>query len=255
MDKRWKARRLATAKYLAQVASIKEALGPLKTSTADAPAPLILAFGTANVSSRRSPNGPLSSPTPEELEVEAQLETSLRAPNSQTRSDGDQSSRVLLATVAAREGMNTNVRKSIFTSLVTARDYQEAYARIAGLRLRKQQLLEVPRVLIHCAMSEPKYNHYYSLVAQRLCTEKRLCKGFGFALHAALKGLDHSQKVTSTSTEVRMDGSLLTLARLFAHLVATEALSILILQVNAPPERLSMHARVLDTKSTNRAFV
>lgn len=78
-----------------------------------------------------------------------------------------------LAELAREQGMNTEVRRSIFISIMSALDYQDAYLRILKLRLNKERQREVPNVIIRCVGAEQHYNPYYTLVARRLCAEQR----------------------------------------------------------------------------------
>ncbi|KAK4099919.1 hypothetical protein N658DRAFT_452259 [Parathielavia hyrcaniae] len=78
-----------------------------------------------------------------------------------------------LAELAREQGMNTEVRRSVFVSVMSALDYQDAYHRILKLRLNRERQREVPNVLLRCAGAELHYNPYYALVARRLCAEQR----------------------------------------------------------------------------------
>jgi nucleolar MIF4G domain-containing protein 1 len=78
-----------------------------------------------------------------------------------------------LAELAREQGMNTEVRRSIFVSIMSAMDYQDAYFRILKLRLNKERQREIPNVIIRCVGAEQHYNPYYTLVAKRLCSEQR----------------------------------------------------------------------------------
>jgi nucleolar MIF4G domain-containing protein 1 len=81
-----------------------------------------------------------------------------------------------LAELAREQGMNTEVRRSIFVSIMSAMDYQDAYFRILKLRLNKERQREVPNVIIRCVGAEQHYNPYYTLIATRLCSEQREVK-------------------------------------------------------------------------------
>lgn len=78
-----------------------------------------------------------------------------------------------LGELAREQGMNTEVRRSIFISIMSALDYQDAYFRILKLRLNKERQREVPNVLIRCVGAEQHYNPYYTLIARKLCSEQR----------------------------------------------------------------------------------
>lgn len=78
-----------------------------------------------------------------------------------------------LGELAREQGMNTGVRRSIFVSIMSAMDYEDAYFRILKLRLNKERQREVPNVVIRCVGAEQHYNPYYTLIAKRLCAEQR----------------------------------------------------------------------------------
>ena len=66
--------------------------------------------------------------------------------------------------------MNTDIRRAVFITLLSATDCADAHARLLKLQLKKRtQRREIPRVLLHCAAAEPHHNPYYTLVAKRLC--------------------------------------------------------------------------------------
>ncbi|KAL2130182.1 hypothetical protein VTI74DRAFT_6794 [Chaetomium olivicolor] len=101
--------------------------------------------------------------------------------NSAVADDSDEESLLLsdadqgpdLAELAREQGMNTEVRRSIFVSIMSAMDYQDAYLRILKLRLNKERQREIPNVIIRCVGAEQHYNPYYTLVAKKLCSEQR----------------------------------------------------------------------------------
>ncbi|KAJ4291532.1 suppressor of glycerol defect [Collariella sp. IMI 366227] len=78
-----------------------------------------------------------------------------------------------LGELAREQGMNTEVRRSIFVSLMSAMDFQDAHQRILKLRLNRERQREIPNVILRCAGAEQHYNPYYTLVARKLCSEQR----------------------------------------------------------------------------------
>jgi nucleolar MIF4G domain-containing protein 1 len=59
-----------------------------------------------------------------------------------------------LAELAREQGMNTDLRRAIFITIMSASDYLDADMRLRKLKLYKKQELEIPRVLIHCTAAE-----------------------------------------------------------------------------------------------------
>lgn len=103
-------------------------------------------------------------------------------PQSQSSAEPD------ISTLALAAGMNTFVRRSIFTTLLSASDYKDCISRLHSLRLSRKQELEIPRVLLACAGQEQSYNRYYILVAKKLCGEHRMRMALQFALWGVWRG-------------------------------------------------------------------
>jgi nucleolar MIF4G domain-containing protein 1 len=74
-----------------------------------------------------------------------------------------------LLKLAKQQGMNTDVRRSIFIVLLSSEDCVDAHYRLQRLNLKDKQEREIIRVLIHCCGAERVYNPYYALVAARFC--------------------------------------------------------------------------------------
>ncbi|KAJ7475957.1 hypothetical protein FB451DRAFT_1034114 [Mycena latifolia] len=74
-----------------------------------------------------------------------------------------------LLKLARKQGMNTDIRRSIFVVLMSSDDYVDACERLSQLSLTEVQQREIVRVLLHCCGNEKSYNPYYTLVCQHLC--------------------------------------------------------------------------------------
>ncbi|KAF8591084.1 ARM repeat-containing protein [Ramaria rubella] len=74
-----------------------------------------------------------------------------------------------LLKLARKQGMNTDVRRSIFVVLMSSDDYVDACERLSQLNLSEVQQREIVRVVLHCLGNEKQYNPYYTLVVQQLC--------------------------------------------------------------------------------------
>ncbi len=75
--------------------------------------------------------------------------------------------------LAREQGMNTDARRSIFVTLLSAADSKDAYARLLRLGLNKYEKREIANVLLRCVGSEQHYNRYYALVARQVCNGDR----------------------------------------------------------------------------------
>lgn len=75
----------------------------------------------------------------------------------------------VLLDLARKQGMNTDVRRSVFVVLLTSEDYVHACDRLNAFRLTNVQEREFVRVALHCCGMEGQYNPYYTLVLNNLC--------------------------------------------------------------------------------------
>jgi nucleolar MIF4G domain-containing protein 1 len=146
-----------------------------------------------------------------------------------------------LQQLAREQRMNTDVRRAIFITIVSAADYRDAHERLAKLRLKRSQELEIPRVLIHCAGAEQAYNPYYALMARRLCGEHRLKMAFQFGLWDLFKRMGESGDGHRDDTEIEaLEGEhqdlgtrkLVNLAKMFGDLIADGSLRLGVLKVS-----------------------
>ncbi|CAO3592145.1 unnamed protein product [Absidia cylindrospora] len=81
----------------------------------------------------------------------------------------DQSLHEALLKLARKQGMNTDIRRGIFVSIMGAEDYLDASEKLMKMALTEVQQREIPRVLLQCTGNEKTYNPYYTYVSQRLC--------------------------------------------------------------------------------------
>ncbi|KAK3391578.1 hypothetical protein B0T20DRAFT_473128 [Sordaria brevicollis] len=165
----------------------------------------------------------------------------------QTNADSDDESFMLedvedmpdLGELARENQMNTDVRRSIFVSIMSATDYEDAYYRILKLRLNKERQREVPYVIIQCAGAEQHYNPYYTLVAKKLCSDRKIRWSFQDALWKLFRRLGESvfgDDVEDEEDEDAMDmRRLVNIAKLFGAMVAGGSLGLAILKcLNLP---------------------
>lgn len=138
--------------------------------------------------------------------------------------------------LAREQRMNTDVRRSIFIAIMSATDYKDAHVRLQKLCLKKAQELEIPKVLIHCAGAEKMYNPFYSFVARRVCSDRKLKKAFQFSLWDLFKRMGEVQDFAEENSDDEDEDklglrSLVNLAKLFGVLIAEGGLSIGVLKV------------------------
>ncbi|KAL3231113.1 Suppressor of glycerol defect protein 1 [Nakaseomyces bracarensis] len=107
--------------------------------------------------------------------------------------------------IAREQRMNTEVRRAIFISIMSAQDYIEASTKIEKLGLKNKQALEIPKVIIHCLLAEGAnngYNPYYALVASKLYElNSTLTKSFQFVFWDILKKFEDKSNYDSEAEE------------------------------------------------------
>ncbi|KAK2809112.1 hypothetical protein FQN50_004166 [Emmonsiellopsis sp. PD_5] len=147
--------------------------------------------------------------------------------------DGDE---VDLGQLARAHRMNTDVRRSIFVAIMSAADYRDAHVRLSKLRLKRSQEGEIPRVLLHCAAEEEAHNPYYTLIARKLCGERKIKMAFMFSLWDVFKRMGERGDLDEDDMDPDDDDNALTtkavvnLAKMFGSLVADGALTLGILK-------------------------
>lgn len=139
-----------------------------------------------------------------------------------------------LAQLAREQRMNTDIRRAIFITIMSASDYQDAAMRLDKLRLKKVQELEIPKVLIHCAGAEANYNPYYTLISQKLCGDRKLKMAFQFSLWDLFKRLgeggDEDEGPDEEDDDQLTMRYIVNLAKMYAHLIVNSGLTISILK-------------------------
>ena len=86
--------------------------------------------------------------------------------------------------------MNTELRRSIFSVIMTSDDHTDAFDRLIALKLTGKEERDIPLVLLHCCGQEKMYNPFYAFLAGHLINHKRMFLiTFQYALWDALKQL------------------------------------------------------------------
>lgn len=141
--------------------------------------------------------------------------------------------------LAKAQRMNTDVRRAVFISIMSAEDYMDAITKLDKLGLKKAQQKEIPRILVHCASVEPAWNPYYGLLASKLCESHSHRKSLQFMLWDLIKELDGSQDDDSDPEDFPLNEDLddeqqlkraLNLGRLFGFLFSEESLPLHLLK-------------------------
>ncbi|CAO3639444.1 unnamed protein product [Cunninghamella echinulata] len=149
----------------------------------------------------------------------------------------DQSLQEALIKLARKQGMNTDIRRSIFISIMGGEDYLDAFEKLMKLGLTEVQQREIPRVLLQCIGNEKTYNPYYTFVSQRLCEYNHSYKvTYQYCLWDFLReigqtevgGLERSQseaKGSDMKKSVRLS-RVVNIAKCYANLIVNKTLSL-----------------------------
>jgi nucleolar MIF4G domain-containing protein 1 len=154
--------------------------------------------------------------------------------------DGEDGGAPDLAELAREQQMNTDVRRSIFVAILSATDYEDAYLRLLKLRLNKDRQREMPNVLIQCAGAEAQYNPYYTLIAKRICSDRKVRWSLQDALWKLFRRLGESIFGDDADEEEDEDDKvdmrrLVNVAKMYGALVADGALGLAVLKcLNLP---------------------
>ena len=138
---------------------------------------------------------------------------------------------VSLPILARAHRMNTDIRRAIFVTLMSSTDYRDAHLRLLKLRLKRAQELEIPPVLLHCAGAERAYNPYYTLIARKLCADRKLKMAFQFSLWDLFKRLgenrdeDDVQDEDEAKDEIQLR-TIVNLGKLYGTLVSDGGMSL-----------------------------
>jgi nucleolar MIF4G domain-containing protein 1 len=151
----------------------------------------------------------------------------------QAKGDAETDGEVDLVQLAREQRMNTDVRRAIFVTIMSASDFKDAHMRLLKLNLKRSQEMEIPRVIVHCAGCEKIYNPYYTLLARKFCSDHKSRKCFQFALWDIFKSLGEKREDEEDSEdedeENKNDVSLrrlVNLGKLYGTLIARNGLPI-----------------------------
>ncbi|ODV82863.1 hypothetical protein CANARDRAFT_239325 [[Candida] arabinofermentans NRRL YB-2248] len=140
--------------------------------------------------------------------------------------------------LAKQQRMNTDIRRAIFVSIMSANDYMDSFTKLEKLRLKKSQEREIPRILMHCASLETISNPYYGYLGKKLCEDHSMRKTFQFNLWDLLKEFDNENENENDNDLMDVDlnedenklKKILNLGRLFGFLIAESSLPLNIMR-------------------------
>lgn len=88
-----------------------------------------------------------------------------------------------LENLAKAQRMNTEIRKSIFSTIVSSDDYSDAFERLVAMKLTGKQEREIILVIVHCCGQEKVFNPFYSMLAGKFASYRQ---GFKVTLQYTL---------------------------------------------------------------------
>ncbi|XP_043720037.1 nucleolar MIF4G domain-containing protein 1 isoform X2 [Telopea speciosissima] len=143
--------------------------------------------------------------------------------------------------LAAAQRMNTDARRAIFSVIMSAEDYVDAFEKLLRLDLPGKQDREIMRVIIECCLQEKVFNKYYTILASKLCSHDKNHKfTLQYCLWDQFKELESKELIRSMN-----------LARFVAEMLSSFSLSLSVLKVvklsnpnQLTPKRI-MHFRML----------
>lgn len=160
----------------------------------------------------------------------------LSDPRNKSERDTISGSDADLSRIARHLGMNTDVRRSILITIMSADDYEAAYKGLQRLPLNSSQRTEIPRVLIRCSSAQDEYNPFFTLLARRLISaEPKLSKAFQFSLWNLF---DTMRVVTDDGKRDQEDGpqgqlelrGVINVARMYGTLIAQDGVNLRVLK-------------------------
>ncbi|XP_038611572.1 nucleolar MIF4G domain-containing protein 1 [Tachyglossus aculeatus] len=139
--------------------------------------------------------------------------------NQQKQHVGTVSSKIL--ELARKQRMNTDVRRSIFCTLMVSEDFLDAFEKLLRLGLKDQQEREIVHVLIDCCLQEKKYNPFYAFLAGKFCNyDRKFQMTFQFTMWDKFRDLENLTASTISN-----------LVHLLVHLLKTKSLPLSIFKV------------------------
>ena len=117
-----------------------------------------------------------------------------------------------LLKIAKKMRFNTTTRKNIFVIIMSSRDINDAFERLARMELKGKEDREIVRVLVECCGQEKTFNKFYAELASLLCAHNRQFKTtLQFSFWDTFKSLDDEEEISERRT--------INLSLMMAHLV------------------------------------
>ncbi|XP_049393444.1 pre-mRNA-splicing factor cwc22-like [Solanum stenotomum] len=130
-----------------------------------------------------------------------------------------------------------NLRRTIYLTIMSSADFEEAGHKLLKIRLEPGQEMELCIMLLECCSQEKTFLHYYALLGQRLCMTNKVHQ----------KNFENSFVQQYSMIHRLETNKLRNAAKFFAHLLGTDAL----------PWHVLAYLRLTeeDTTSSSRIFI
>ncbi|XP_019862473.1 PREDICTED: nucleolar MIF4G domain-containing protein 1-like [Amphimedon queenslandica] len=126
-----------------------------------------------------------------------------------------------IVSLSLEQQMNTDIRRTVFSVIMSSEDYVDAFEKLVKLRLKSIQEREIVFVIVHCSLQENPFNPFYGYLSQKLIKYKRDHQvTFQYCLW------DHLKTLSSLTSTQRLN-----LQCLLSHLIRDRSLSLSVLRV------------------------
>ena len=213
---------------------MKKTLGALKQTSGKASEPLQVSLGDVQNSDKRGKWWMIGASYHGKDDTTPKTTTSDPLASNDDHPDGIATSGMEdLLRLAREQRMNTDVRRSIFITLLSSSDYNDATQRVLKLRLNKSQRAEIPNVIVHCVGAERAYNPYYTLISSQLCSDRSIRMAFHFCLRDFLRRLEPEDEDFEHDTEEQLGlRAMVNVAKTYSKLIADGRQSLVTLKVS-----------------------
>jgi nucleolar MIF4G domain-containing protein 1 len=138
---------------------------------------------------------------------------------------------------ARAQDLRTPAQVAIFTALLSASDYEHGYRQFVDLGLKREDQLEIARVLVQCVGSESEYNEYYAMVGRQACASGRIRFALQNQLWQIFRGLGESMfgevpddEETAYGERMKEERRVRNVAKFYASLIADGSLTLAVLK-------------------------
>eukprot|EP00057_Strongylocentrotus_purpuratus_P022857 XP_011677331.1 PREDICTED: nucleolar MIF4G domain-containing protein 1 isoform X1 [Strongylocentrotus purpuratus] len=126
-----------------------------------------------------------------------------------------------ISELSRQQRMNTDIRRTIFSIIMTGEDYTDAFEKLVRLGQKGGRDREVVHVTLDCCQQERSYNPYYAYVSDKLCQfDRKFRMAFQFALWDKIRMLEELSPSASRN-----------LALLLSHLISCKALPLSVIKI------------------------